>query len=78
MAEDLLLVRAAVMPAPGQEQVEQTIPVVVDYGQPAAERLQDRQVRRLDFLAVAVGEVDSRARGHVLEEVGADGIGIGW
>ncbi len=74
---DLLLVRAVVVPAARTEQVEQAVAVVVDEGHAAAERFENGQVRRLDILAVMVGELDARAGGPFLKQVGAGQVGVG-
>src|SRR5262249_58902216 len=51
--------------AVGEEQVEQPVAVVVDHGDAAAKRFEDRAL--VGLLAVAVGEVDSGVGGHVAE-----------
>src|SRR5262249_56182855 len=49
----------------GQEDVEPAVAVVVEEGHPAAERFEDRVP--VGLLAVAIGEGDPAAGGHVLE-----------
>src|SRR5205823_13390845 len=66
MAADLLFVRSIEVAAAREEEIGQAVAVVVNYRHAAAKRLEEGAVAR--FLAVAIGEVDARLRGHVEED----------
>jgi hypothetical protein len=64
VAEDLLSLEIA---AARDEHVQEAVAVVIDQGDPAAERFQDRVF--VGFLAIAVAEADSRLLGDVPEDM---------
>jgi hypothetical protein len=69
MALDLIFLGTIEISAPRHENVQPSIAVVIDQAHAAAERFEDCVVVR--FLAVVVGEVDSRFLGGVAKEAGA-------